>query len=172
MMNVLMIIAQDNFRDEEYDIPRRELESSGIGVSVASPSGGLCRGMLGMTVESDMSLGEAHASGYDAVIVVGGSGSPKWLWGDGRLHKILSDAVGKSSVVAAICLSTGALAKAGILAGVKATVFPSPDAIRALKEGNAVYVQGPVVSDGRIVTARGPESAREFACEIIRLLKQ
>jgi len=71
-------------------------------------------------------------------------------------------------VVGAICIAPGILARAGILKGRKATVFPSE--IEALKRNGAFYTALPVVIDGRIVTASGPEAAEEFGKALVKTL--
>ena len=75
-----------------------------------------------------------------------------------------------AKVVAAICLAPVVLARAGILKGKKVTCFYSPASSREMKAGGAVLVDKAVVSDGRIVTANGPEAAAEFADTFIRIL--
>jgi protease I len=69
---------------------------------------------------------------------------------------------GAGRPVAAICLSPPVLARAGVLAGKRATTFPAERAIVELKRGGATYVEEPVVQDGIIVTANGPEAATAF----------
>jgi protease I len=68
-----------------------------------------------------------------------------------------------NKVVAAICLSPVVLARAGILKGKDATVFPSNDAVEELKNAGVKYVDKPVVISGKIITARDPKAAEEFA---------
>jgi len=70
-----MVIAPENFRDEEYARPREILESAGYAVVVASRSRETARGMLGMRVQPELLLSEARAADYDAVVFVGGSGA-------------------------------------------------------------------------------------------------
>jgi len=59
-----------------------------------------------------------------------------------------------------------------VLKGRKATVWQSPldkSAVKILKEEGADYQKGPVVVDGKIVTANGPGAARKFAETIIKV---
>ncbi|HIH23221.1 TPA: hypothetical protein HA238_05830 [Candidatus Micrarchaeota archaeon] len=72
----------------------------------------------------------------------------------------------------AICLGPTVLAKAGLLNGIKATVFRTPDSLRILRDNKAIYANDPVVVDGNIVTAEGPKSAETFGKKIIELLKK
>jgi len=110
-----------------------------------------------------------NASEFDAVVVVGGSGSPKYLWDDTQLRNLVRDAYEDGKVVAAICLSPVVLARAGILKGKEATA--SSDAVAELKKGGAIYKDESVVIAGRIVTGRDPASAEAFANAIVSLLR-
>ncbi|MFQ6099297.1 MAG: DJ-1/PfpI family protein, partial [Armatimonadota bacterium] len=56
--SVLLVVASGNFRDEEYAEPRRALEAAGARVTVASSRLGTLRGMLGMTIEPDVLIGD------------------------------------------------------------------------------------------------------------------
>jgi len=71
---------------------------------------------------------------------------------------------------AAIGLSPVVLAKAGILKGIKATVYPDDKAIDELKKNGAGYKNKDVITSGSIITARNPESAKKFAEEICSFL--
>lgn len=168
---VLFVIAPEHFRDEEYHHPREILEAEGAKTLVASTRTGVCRGMLGGMVSPDMALADAKSGDYDAVVVVGGSGSPHYLWDEPRLLTLLRDQDAAGGVVAGICLSSAVLARAGILKGKDATVFETPDSVRALKEGGANLLHRPLVVSGKIVTANGPGAARDFGRAIAERLK-
>lgn len=169
---VVMIIAPEQFRDEELLTPQRELTDSGATVKVASTRQGEAQGMLGAKVTPELLVSNLRSEDYDAVVVVGGMGSPEHLWDDRSLHTLVRNMSSQGKVVAAICLSGAALAKAGILVGKQATVWPMPESLKALKDGKSNYVKQPVVQDGRIITADGPEAASSFAQTIIKELSK
>jgi len=168
---ILMVIAQQDFRDEELFKPKGVFEGAGASVFVAAPRNETATGMLGGEVQPDFAISDVNASEFDAVVVVGGSGSPKYLWDDTQLRNLVRDAYEDGKVVAAICLSPVVLARAGILKGKSATVFPSSDAVAELKKGGAIYKDESVVIAGRIVTGRDPASAEAFANAIVSLLR-
>lgn len=159
---VLMVIAQDQFRDEELLQPKEIFESEGASVTVASGVKSECKGMLGAKVKPDMLIGDARADDYDAVLVSGGMGSPTHLWNDTSLHGLLKQAKDSGKVVGAICLSGAVLAKAGLLKGVEATVYPDGSAIKELEKGGANYQKKPVVTAGDIITGEDPTAAKLF----------
>src|SRR5262245_31379410 len=82
---VLMVIAPENFRDEELDTPRDVLEKEGAEVTVACRRLGEAKGMLGERVMPEVTVRDVKASEFDSVVVVGGAGSPKHLWNDDDL---------------------------------------------------------------------------------------
>jgi len=168
---ILMVIAQQDFRDEELFKPKAVFEGAGASVFVTAPRKETATGMLGGKVQPDFAISDVNASEFDVVVVVGGSGSPKYLWDDTQLRNLVRDAYEDGKVVAAICLSPVVLARADILKGKSATVFPSSDAVAELKKGGAIYKDESVVIAGRVVTGRDPASAEAFANAIASLLR-
>ena len=167
---VLFVIAPRDFRDEELTAPRNALEAAGAHVEVASPQAEPAIGMLGARVKPDRLLRDCKSADYDAIVVVGGAGSPAFLWDNPHLHTLLQEAQRATKVVAAICLSGGALARAGVLKGVRATVYETKDSLAALARGGARHVKEDVVIDGRIVTASGPQAAPAFGTALVEAL--
>jgi len=168
---VLMVIAPQDFRDEEYRVPREALESAGAKVFVASTKVGIAVGMLGLRVKVDLPLSKVSAKEFDAIIFVGGSGS-KVFWNDREALRLAREAAKEGKVLAAICLAPVTLANAGVLKGREATVWRSPDGetVRMLESRGAIYVNKPVVKSGNIITANGPQAAGPFAQEILKAL--
>jgi protease I len=169
---ILMVIAPDQFRDEELLEPKQLLTEAGATVQVASTKSAEAKGMLGALVTPDLVLADAKSADYQAVIVVGGMGSPDHLWNEPKLHQIVRDLHKDNKVVAAICLSGAVLANAGVLKGKRATVWPMYESLKALSDGNAQYIEQPVVQDGKLITANGPEAAHQFGETIIAELSK
>ncbi|MCX7910647.1 MAG: DJ-1/PfpI family protein, partial [Endomicrobia bacterium] len=96
-MKIAMIIAKNNFRDEEYLKPKEVFIKAGFIVETFSSSLGIAKGMLGATVEVDKVLSELKVEEYDAVVFVGGVGSSEY-WNDSLAHKIAQEAVSKNKV--------------------------------------------------------------------------
>lgn len=167
---VLMVIAPNQFRDEELIEPRKIFLAEGAEVHIAACQNGEAKGMLGASIKPDLLVSDAKADDYDALVVVGGMGSPTYLWGDDQLHELLQKLESSNKVVAAICLSGAVLANAGLLRGKRATVYATPDSVKALEAGGAQYVHEPVVRDGRVITADGPDAAKDFGLEIAKAI--
>jgi protease I len=169
-MKLLVVIAPERFRDEELFEPLSVFEQAGITWDVASVKPGTCTGMLGGRCDATLDLGRVQAGNYDGIVVIGGAGSPEFLWGNSRLHALVAEFAGSGRLVAAICLSPVVLARAGVLKGRRATVYRTGDSVAELKKGGADLRQDSVVIDGRYITANGPAAARRFGEEIVSAL--
>ena len=164
---VVMIIAPENFRDEELMRPKEILQGYGAKVVIASKGVEVATGMLGASVPVDLDISDVNVDDYDAVIFVGGSGASTYF-NDTTAHEIAKTAYEKGKVIGAICIAPSTLANAGVLNGKRATSWPSER--KNLESKGATYVEQPVVVDGRIVTANGPSAASEFGKKIAELL--
>ncbi|HDD44967.1 MAG TPA: DJ-1/PfpI family protein [Candidatus Desulfofervidus auxilii] len=158
-VKIVMIIAENNFRDEELFVTKEVLEEKGAKVIVASTSLTPAKGMLGRVYKPDILLKDIEIDDYDAIIFVGGIGATQY-WNDKTAHKLIKEALEKDKVIAAICIAPVTLANAGILKGKKATVWPSE--ARALEKAGAIYTGKSVEKDGKIITANGPHAAKAF----------
>lgn len=171
-IKIALVIAPDQFRDEELFTPKESFEAAGAQTYVAASSLNESRGMLGKVAKPDLLIKDLESMHLDALVIVGGMGSPQYLWQDTTLHKIIAAKYKEGKVIAAICVSSVVLANAGILENKEATVWEMPESLKALEEGKARYINKPVVVDGKIITANGPEAALEFATTIIEKLSK
>jgi protease I len=166
---IVMVIAPQNFRDEELLQPKNILTEKGAEVKVACASLETAKGMLGAEVKPDMLVGEIKPEDWDAVILIGGTGASQY-WDDSSIHAMLNEAVKQNKIVGAICIAPVTLANAGILSGKKATVFSSET--QKLADKGAVCTGKDVERDGKIITASGPPAAKEFGNAIAQALKE
>ena len=167
MKSVVMIVAQENFRDEELLQPKEILERNGIEVKIASTTLKEIKGMLGAKVKPDILLAELDYRKFDAVIFVGGSGASQY-WDDPLAHELARLAESNNKLVAAICIAPVTLGRAGLLKDRRATVWQSEAG--ELQALGADYTGQPVEKVANIITAAGPFAAREFGEEISRVL--
>jgi protease I len=165
--NILMIIAPDGFRDEEFLEPKAVFENAGAEVTVASKGVKTAKGKLGATADVDIDITDADASQYDAVVFIGGPGAAVYF-DDPAALKLAKDAYSMGKVTAAICIAPSILANAGVLEGKKATCFESES--ENVNQKSAGYTGDPVTVDGKIVTGNGPAAAKRFGQEIVQLL--
>lgn len=166
---VVMIIAPQNFRDEELLQPKDILTEKGAQVKIASASLEAAVGMLGAEVKPDMLVSEIKPEDWDVIILVGGAGASHY-WDDLSIHSMLNEAVKQNKIVGAICFAPVTLANAGILSGKKATVFASET--KKLADKGAECTGKDVERDGNIITASGPQAAKEFGNAIASALME
>lgn len=170
---VLVVIAPRNFRDEELTEPIRYLETSGIAYDVVSTMKGAAKGMLGVTFIIERTISEIWKEGtseYAGIIIIGGGGSPEYLWNNRTLISIIQQFEKEEKIISAICLSSVVLAQAGVLHGKKATVWNDDQAIEEIRKGGGTFVSQPVVVDGRIITANGPTAAAGFGEKVTKAI--
>jgi protease I len=166
---VVMVIAPENFRDEELFEPKGLLEDKGVVVKVASTSLDTATGMLGGKFEPDMLISEIKLEEWDGIVLVGGTGASRY-WEDTTIHSMLKQAVKQNKVIGAICIAPVTLANAGILKDRKATVYKTET--KKLEAKGVKCTGKDVQRDGNIITANGPGAATFFGTVIAQALKE
>ena len=159
MAHIAIIIAPKDFRDEEYFEPKKELEMAGHTTITASKVIGTIQGSRGKTTTAQIRIHDITPNNYDAILLVGGSGSYVYD-DDAELHHVLKQFADTNKYITAICHAPVILAKAGVFVGKNATVFSGD--IPALLSHDVHFLDQPVVTDGFIITANGPSSATAF----------
>ena len=169
-MQLLVVIAPERFRDEELFEPLSVFQKAGITYDIASVKAGTCTGMLGGKCEATLDIASVKEEGYAGIVVIGGAGSPEFLWGNSRLHTLVAEFAKAGKLVSAICLSPVVLARAGVLTGKKATVYRIADSVAEMRKGGADLRNDAVITDGIFITANGPAAARKFGEAIVSAL--
>jgi protease I len=169
---ILMVVAFNDFKDEEYFVPKEVFEKAGFIVETASSQKGVAQGVDGGEAIIDIKSEEIQAAEYEAIVFCGGPGMIEEL--DNEIfQKLAKDFNRENKLVAAICVAPALLAKSGLLEGKKATVWSSTldrSFVKMLEESGAVYKDSAVVVDGKIITASGPAAAQDFGKAIVNLL--
>jgi len=164
---ILFIVAPNRFRDEELDIPKKVCEEHGLTIQIASKNTDEALGVLGAKVKVDLDVSEIDPRRYEAIVLIGGEGAMLYF-NDIQIHKIIRDANKDKKVIGAICIAPTVLANSGILEGKNVTSFPSEE--KSLVGKGAIYTGKDLTTDGNIVTANGPQSARSFGEKIVELV--
>ncbi len=167
--NILIILSFKNFRDEEFNIPIEFFRKKGFNITLASNKAGKARGMKGTEVEIFNTIDTLEPEKYDAIILVGGTGS-EVFWNDKTLHSFLKKANQQKKIIAASYKSPITLAYAGILKNKRATVWIGDRDI--IDELGAYYTGSSIEIDGNIITTDGPHSTKMFAEEIYNQIKK
>ena len=165
---ILMVIAPMDFQEQEFFEPRNIFEKNKIEVSVASIQSGVATGTQGAEINIDLTASEVEVGEFNAVVFVGGAGMGKIV--DDDSLKILAQKFYKAEkIVAAICVASAILAKAGILEDKNITGWEGIKDNIVKAKGN--YTGRAVEIDNNIITADGPGSAKKFGEAIIKIIK-
>jgi deglycase len=169
---IVMVVAPKDFTDQEYADPRAVFDASAALVSVASKGRGAAVSHSGAALRIDKAIAEISLDQLDALVIVGGAGAVTYLMDDEALRNLIIAAVKSGKVVAAICVAPVVLAHAGVLRNVPATCYPDKRIISVLKLNGAGYTAQSIVVSGRIITADGPDAAKDFARRVVEVLRK
>jgi protease I len=168
-----MIIATDGFEQSELEKPKANLEAAGFETVVVSPEDGEIKGWQhdhwGNPTKVDLTLDEAEAADFDALLLPGGQMNPDALRMEDKAVQLVKDFCQAGKPVAAICHGPWLLVEAGVVKGKTVTGWPS---IRTdLKNAGANVVDQEVATDGNLITSRKPEDIRAFSDALINALQ-
>jgi 4-methyl-5(b-hydroxyethyl)-thiazole monophosphate biosynthesis len=166
MAKVLVPLAQGCEELEAVtvtDILRR----AGITVITAGLEAGAVRASRGMMLLPDATLDEVAGTEFDMIVLPGGMPGSEHLKNDGRIIALLKSMAADGKYTAAICAAPMALHASGLLEGKRATSFPG---VLDRLPGTHVYLNDKVVTDGKVITSKGPGTALDFALTLVELL--
>lgn len=142
------------------------LRRAGVTVTLAGLSDGALKGSRGITLQPDTTLNAVLNDDFDMLVLPGGMPGTRHLQADARVIKLAQDMAKHGKYVTAICAAPMVLATAGLLAGKRATCYPT-----CLDEFPGVQLQTvAVVEDGKLITSRGPGTAMDFALTLAERL--
>jgi len=169
----VLIVATDGFEEWELFGPRQILQQRGADVVLASlkrdPIQATVHDDPGRTIRPDLTVDEASADDFDALILPGGVRNPDTL----RLHGNVIDLIRafdrQDKPIGAICHGPWLLVEADLLRGRTATSWPS---IRTdLRNAGANVVDEAAVTDRNIVTSRNPDDVEAFTNALVDLIE-
>lgn len=166
---VAVFVPHDLFQ-EEFERVLRGLERANFSVVIVSSETTAAQGIDGLLIKPEQLVKDLSPEQFVGLILVNGSGIVRY-WKDTVLQDRCRQFAAAGRLVAAIELAPIILARAGVLAGKKATVFPHRYSINILKEAGCRYLFNPVVTDGNIITAARAEHTTLFVRTIVKKLK-
>lgn len=169
----VLIVATDGFEEWELFGPREILRKRGAEVVLASlkrdPIQATVHDDPGKTIRPDLTVDEALADDFDALILPGGVRNPDHLRTNARVIQLIKDFAGQGKPIGAICHGPWLLVEADLLRGRTATSWSS---IRTdLRNAGANVVDEAAVTDGNLVTSRNPQDVEEFTNAVINLVE-
>jgi len=170
----ILIMATNRFEESELFGPRERLLALGATVSLAAldrdPIMATVIDEPGRTIAPDLTIAEASAGDYDALLLPGGVGNPDRLRAEPAAVALIRAFAAAGKPVAAICHGPWLLVEADLLRGRRATSWHS---IRTdLRNAGAEVVDEAAVTDGNIVTSRAPDDVPAFTEALVAAIER
>ncbi len=167
----IAVLATDGVEQVELTEPVKALRAAGADVQVVSPQDGSIQGMnhhdVGDRIGVDVTLAQASAGDYDALLLPGGVANPDTLRTIPEAVEFVRGFVDANKPIAAICHGPWTLIEAGAVEGKQMTSWPSLKT--DLTNAGASWTDAPVVRDDLLVTSRKPADLPQFNEAIIAL---
>ncbi len=148
----------------QIDVLRRaNIEVMGVSITTEK----LIKGGHGIEFMADATIYDIDFDKVEMVVLPGGLKGRDNLMSCREAVTVCKKFNELGKYVAAICASPSVLGENGILQGKKAVCYPG---FEAQCRGAQMMGEQKVVTDGNIITSRGPATAMDFALELVRLL--
>ncbi|MBP3366437.1 MAG: DJ-1/PfpI family protein [Treponema sp.] len=174
-MKKIITLLADGFEEIEALTPVDYLRRAGAEVTIAATgtSSQTVEGAHAIRVAADIML-DAYISSAkelpDAVVIPGGMPGAKNISECAAAMSFLNRMFQENRLIAAICASPAVvLGKTDILKNKKWTCYPGMEK-ELSADFQATFQELPAVSDGNLITGRGPGAAEQFSMEIVSAL--
>jgi len=162
-------LATDMVEQVELTEPWRAVKDEGAQVELVSLEEGKIQGFnhydKGDVFGVDLTVEEASASDYDALVIPGGVGNPDTMRTDENAVAFVRDFFEQGKPVGVICHGPWMLVEAGVVRGRKVTSWPSLQT--DIRNAGGEWVDREVVVDEGLVTSRKPDDLPAFNEKIV-----
>jgi protease I len=165
---VLMLVGPE-YEDLEVWYPKLRLEAAGFEMPIAGLGERSYRGKHGYPCPVDGNVSDFKAADLAGVFAPGGW-APDKIRRDPAVLDLVRKVHTAGGLVATICHGPWILISAGIVKGrrMTSTVGIRDDVVNA----GAIWVDGPVVEDGNILSSRTPKDLPEFGEALVNWLRK
>lgn len=168
------ILATNGFEESELAVPKKALEDAGAEVKIVAPKDGEIRGWRdknwGGSIPVDLSLEDADAADFDALVLPGGVMNPDMLRMNEKAIEFVQGFTRSGKPIAAICHGPWTLINADFVRGKTMTSWPSLKA--DLENAGAIWVDKEVQVDQGLVTSRKPDDLGAFCKKMIEEFRE
>ena len=165
---VLLFLA-DGFEEIEALTQVDYLRRAGVEVTTVGLNGEFACGTRKIIVKADTTIDKVdYTSDVEMVILPGGLGGMNAIMNSQKACSIVKQAEKDGKYVTAICASPTIFAHLDMVEGKKCVCYPGMES--ELIEAGGIYTDMPVVTDGKMITARAAGASEEFSFELIRVL--
>jgi protease I len=166
------ILVTDGFEQVEMTAPREALQDAGAETTLVSPKNDRVKAWKftewGDEFPVDVSLDQARAEDFDAILLPGGVINPDMLRMDENAVLFAQAFLDAGKPVASICHGPWTLIETGKVRGRRLASWPSLQT--DIENAGAQWVNEAAVVDGNLVTSRKPDDIPAFNREMIALL--
>lgn len=164
------VLCENQYQELELWYPVLRLREAGATVVIVGPvRGEVYASKLGYPVVAEVAIGEVEPDHFDVVVVPGGF-SPEYLRRNPAMVDFIRASVAEDKPVAAICHAGWLLATAGVVGGRRATSVPT---IRDdVRHAGAIWLDEPVVRDGKLLTAQLPNDLPAFLAGVLDFIAE
>lgn len=159
-MKAILVLLAPGFEEIEFTAPVDILRRLGISVVTAGVQGREVEGAHGITMQADTLLSEVKTEDYAGIVLPGGAAS-RLLRDTPAVLQLVREMNAEGKMVAAICAAPIALEAAGVLSGRRITCYPAEAVVADIPSAAEITTE-PTVTDGNIITGRGPGAALDF----------
>ncbi|MDH5761722.1 MAG: DJ-1/PfpI family protein [Nitrospinota bacterium] len=188
--NILIIIPKDYYDERELDACLNKFRNEGANVRIASSKLKEAVGMKTGRIMPDLLVvdaiegitGDSYVTGgkgtrqiigvFHGVVVIGGSGTRKYVWNDKLVRLLLLDRYKSDMVIAAIGQGVPALGIAGLTENIEVAAPQDKFTLPELDKAAAILVDENLAVHDRIITASGAEAADEFTESVIEAVQK
>ena len=168
---MVYILLGEGFEEAEALVTADVLRRAEVPVSLTGIGGEFVTGSHGITVKTDVTVESVSLSGGDMVVLPGGMGGVASMEGSGAAMALIRRAMEDPELwLAAICAAPTLLARAGLLPeGGSCVCYPGMEGELA-QAGAVPAMDRAAVTEGRLITGKGPGTAFDFALALVEAL--
>jgi protease I len=163
------ILVADGFEQVEMTKPRNALDEAGAETKIVSLKSGQIQGMhhadKGDKFDVDLTIDEANAEDFDALMIPGGLMNPDALRASKDALQFTRHFFESGKPAAVICHGPWVLIDAGVVRGRRLTSWPNIQT--DVKNAGGKWVDEEVVVDNGLVTSRKPDDIPAFNKKMI-----
>lgn len=168
MARVLMVIANNWFQDYEFWIPFDILHEAWVKITVAAGRKWECVWVFWSKTTADKELEKISWWDYDMVLFIWGG----WAYAQYFHNEDYLRIAKEAKKIWAICITPMILSESWLFNGKNVTGWDQNGVQKKYIQDNwGFWVDKDVVVSGNIVTANGPDAAKEFAQKCLESLK-
>jgi len=170
---VAFLVASEGIEQVELTDPWKAVTDAGHEAILVSPESGEVQMFnhldKGDTKTVDVTVADAKADDFDALVLPGGVANPDNLRTQPDAVAFARDFVASGKPVAAICHAPWTLVEADVLKGRRVTSWPSLQT--DIRNAGGDWVDESLVVDGNLITSRKPDDLPDFCGAVVEALE-